>query len=328
MAQIDCKPVSLIAAADLSAKLYRFGKQTPTGFNVCTVAGERSDGVIAGHQVKNPAVGDAIDVYLDRVFKVTLGGTVTAADSLTTDASGFAITASGGQCVNGIALDSGNSGATIRAFRPMGLALPASPGGVSTFTSGNLSAGVRLAKLSVTNTVAFTLPDGTSAGQEIAIECTAVSGTPVGTLTITTPFSGESATYVFHALGQRVVFVWDGTAWKLVSKRRAGTLAVTVGTTVLTGYLLTETYSLSVTGTVHSLTTMGIPAPQVTGEYIRVVTATAAGSPVGDIAIAGFTKALVAATSLAGINATTCTATYLSNGVSWDNSQVTTATYS
>lgn len=324
----DNTPVSLLAAGDLSAKLWRFGKLTSTGVTSCSVAGERADVIIGGSTLRVTAAGDAIDAHLERVMKIEYGGTVTKGDALTTDTVGRAVLAGASDCVNAICNKTGVLGDFGECIPPLGLALPAGFGGAATYTGGAIAQTVKLAKLSVTGAQAFTLADGTTTGQTIHIECTVAASSPVGTLTIATPFSGEQAVYIYHAVGQAIALTWDGTAWKLLSKKRAGTLAVVVGTTVLTNYVLTETYNLSVTGTVHSLTTMGIPAPQIAGEYMRVTTGTAASTPLGDIAITGFTKALVAATSLAGINATTATATFISNGASWDNSQLTTATFS
>lgn len=326
MSLFDSVPCSLVAAADLSASQWCFGKATSTGIAVCNTAGERADCVIGNEP---NAAGQAVDGFLERIFKVKVGvGGVTDGDALTTDTDGTAITAGAAQCINAIALETGVAGQLIAAMRPLGLALPPGFGGAGVVTTGAIPVDARLTELSVTGTVAYTLANGTDAGQVKTIECTVAATSPVGTLTIATPFSGEAAVYVFHAVGQAITLCWDGTAWKLIAKKRAGSLTVVVGTTVLTGYLLTETYSLSVTGTVHSTTTKGVPAPQIAGEYIRVMTAVATGTPLGDIAIAGFTAALVAATSLAGINATTCAATFHSNGVSWDLGAVTTATYS
>ncbi len=323
---IDSHPASFTAAADLTTKYLRFGKFTSTGLNVCTVAGERADSVIGGHFKKTPIAGDAVDGYIDRVVQIEAGGTVAIGDALTTDTLGRAVTAGAADCVNAIC----TKGATVGAFceaLPRFLSLPAGFGGASLVTSGAIPVNVRLVELSITGPQALTLANGTATGQILDIECTVAATSPVGTLTIATPFGTEAAVYIFHAVGQALRLCWDGTAWKFISKKLAGTLAVVVGTTVLTNFHLTETFSLSVTATVHSTGTKGIPAPQMVGEYIRIVTGTAASSPVGDIDIAGFTKALVAATSLAAINATTCTATFISNGVSWDNSQLTTATY-
>lgn len=104
-AKIDSEPVSLPAAADLSTKLFRFGKFTATGVNVCSVAGERADGIIGAHYKKTPAAGDAVDFYLERVMLVEAGVAIAVNDPVTTDANGKAKVAGAGDVVNGIALD-------------------------------------------------------------------------------------------------------------------------------------------------------------------------------------------------------------------------------
>jgi hypothetical protein len=94
----DSSPVDLLAAADLSLKLNRFGKHTSTGINVCTVAGERMDGVI-GSKPKN--LGEGLDFYIERMFPLVLGGTVAEGDQLTTDVNGAGVVATDGQYVGG-----------------------------------------------------------------------------------------------------------------------------------------------------------------------------------------------------------------------------------
>jgi len=216
--------------------------------------------------------------------------------------------------------------------------------GVEVVTSGALALAPRTSQLSVTNTVAFTLADGTANGQTKIIECTVVSGTPVGTLTITTPLSGEGATHVFHAVGQRLVLEWTtingSTGWHMTSKTRAGRAAVTVGTTVLrgatanSGWDMAMCYDLSVTGTVHSTGTKGIPSGQIAGERIHVDVLTAASTATGDIDITAKTTVGVAATNWgstgtsigsAGTN-TTGVLDMVWDGTAWQAVIVTTAT--
>lgn len=104
-ASYDSKPASLLAAADLSAKLFRFGKHTSTGINVCSVAGEEADGIIGAHYKKTPAAGDAVDFYLERIPLVESGGVYAAGVDLTTDALGRAVAAGAGDVVNARAHD-------------------------------------------------------------------------------------------------------------------------------------------------------------------------------------------------------------------------------
>jgi hypothetical protein len=201
-----------------------------------------------------------------------------------------------------------------------------------TVTSGNLSATAAYSRLSVTGAQAYTLPNGTADGQMKTIECTVAATIPVGTLTITTAAGSEPTVHVFNSVGQRLVLQWNGSGWHHLEKRRTGALSVVVGTTVLTGLDMNAEYQLSVTGTVSSTGNKAIPNGCVPGEEIHVSTPTAATIPNGNINIAGTTIATaVAATNLAGINATSCTAHFVwdQGGTnSWQNTALTTATYS
>lgn len=118
MATIDSNPVSLIAAADLSTKIWRFGKHTSTGINVCSVAGERADGIIGGHYKKTPAAGDALDLYVDRIMKVESGGVYAAGVDLTTDALGRAVAAAAGDVVNAVSIDASTAAGQFLRCRP------------------------------------------------------------------------------------------------------------------------------------------------------------------------------------------------------------------
>ena len=129
-AKLDSNPVSLIAAADLSTKLFRFGKITSTGVNVCTVAGEKADGIIGAMYKKTPAAGDAVDLYIDRVMLIEAGAAITAGDELATDAAGKAQTATAGQYVNGVALDAATADTQLIRVRPPASKAP---------TAGNVS---------------------------------------------------------------------------------------------------------------------------------------------------------------------------------------------
>jgi len=205
-------------------------------------------------------------------------------------------------------------------------------------TGGALTVTTPLSYISCTGTQAYTLANGTIDGQLKEIECTVAATTPVGTLTVATMDSmggGANATFVFNTVGQRMSLKWNAAnaAWHMTAKVRAGDVAVVVGTTVLTGFNMNLVYDLSVTGTVSSTGTKAIPVGHVPGEVIHVNTPTAAATPNGTIAILpGTVKGtdVAAATGLAGINATSCEATFVwsdpTNG--WQNTTVTTATYS
>lgn len=117
-ANLDSSPVNLTAAADLSAKLFRFGKLTSTGVNVCSVAGEKSDGIIGKHYKKTPAAGDAVDFYVDRVMLVEAGGVIASGDELATDANGKATVATASQYVNAVAIDAATAAGQYIRCRP------------------------------------------------------------------------------------------------------------------------------------------------------------------------------------------------------------------
>jgi hypothetical protein len=105
---------------------------------------------------------------------------------------------------------------------------------------------------------------------------------------------------------------------------RAGQFPVVVGTTVITGASalgvedMCSEYKLSVTGTVHSTSTKGIPNGTVPGERIHIGVGTAAIIPVGDIAITGILKTtFAAATSLANLTDTTMSISLEWDGAAW-----------
>jgi hypothetical protein len=205
-------------------------------------------------------------------------------------------------------------------------------GVADTATSGTISLTTRITNLSVTGTVAFTLPNGTIAGQRKRVLCTVAASTPAGTLTVTTPEDTAGivcpSTFVFHAVGQAIDFIWSGTKWRVEKTTRAGVKIATVGTTALTGFSLCHNLSLSVTGTVSSTGANAIPNGTYPGDLLIVSQSTAASTPIGNINFAGLTLANVAATDLQAWGATTDTVTLTWNGLAWlviANSGVTVA---
>jgi hypothetical protein len=193
-----------------------------------------------------------------------------------------------------------------------------------TITSGAVSLTTDNTYLSVTATVAFTLANGAFPGQRKRIECSVAASTPLGTLTIATPetTAGQicSATFLFDTVGQAIELLWTGTKWRATRVERAGSSGangVVVGTTVLTGKNMWAHYSLSVTGTVASTTTKGIPDGSAVGEMIQVGCATAASTPSGTIALTALTTLGAAGTTLGTFNGTTCYATLRWNGTAW-----------
>jgi hypothetical protein len=205
-------------------------------------------------------------------------------------------------------------------------------GVADTATSGTISLTTRITNLSVTGTVAFTLPNGTIAGQRKRVLCTVAASIPAGTLTVTTPEDTAGivcpSTFIFDTVGQAIDFVWSGTKWRVEKTTRAGVKTAVVGTTVLTGFNLCQHLALSVTGTVASATTMGIPNGAFPGDILIVGQSVAASIPVGSITGTYVTLANVAATDLQAWGALTDTVSLVWRGAAWliiANSGVTVA---
>jgi hypothetical protein len=114
--------VSLPANADLSAKQYYAAKlSNASGTAKVDVAGV-DDFIVGIIQNDANAAGRAVEVGISGISKVILGASVTAADTLTCDTNGKAITrASGDAYAIGVALTSGSSGDIISVLlRPVG----------------------------------------------------------------------------------------------------------------------------------------------------------------------------------------------------------------
>lgn len=115
MAIIDNTPVSLLAGADLSARLWRFGKISAGQVVACAVAGERADGIIGSRPT---AAGQALDFQIERIMKVEAGG-VFSAGPITTDSVGRAVAVTGSAYINAIALEAATAAGQLIACIPM-----------------------------------------------------------------------------------------------------------------------------------------------------------------------------------------------------------------
>lgn len=191
-------------------------------------------------------------------------------------------------------------------------------------TGATLAVDVYESRLAVTGTDAHTLPDGTYVGQRKLVRCISAASTPACTLTVTTPEtetgSACAGTFFFDTAGQAVEFEWTANSkWRAVKVDRAGGTAdnVVVGTTVLTGKNLWQLYALSVTGTVVSDSTKGIPNGSAPGERIVIGCSTAASIPVGSITITARSIVAGAVADLQAIGATTDTAVCEWDGQKW-----------
>ena len=102
-------------------------------------------------------------------------------------------------------------------------------------------------------------------------------------------------------------------------KRAGGTANnVVVGTTVLSSNPLWATFYCSVTGTVSSTTTKGIPNGSVAGDLISVQCSTAATIPSGTISLTAVTLVGGASTTLGTFGATTNLMLLRWNGIAWE----------
>lgn len=208
--------------------------------------------------------------------------------------------------------------------------LKASLGKTETVSApGALSLAAEITYLEVDGTDAFTLAAATTVGHRKIIECITAANTPLGTVTLADAFGSESLTHVFTAVGQKLVLEWRATGWKVIGKTRQGDQTVVVGTTVLTGFDMCARYNLSVTGTVSSTGTKGIPAGLVPGEQIDVQVTTAATCPSGSIEITAATIDNAAATAIGAIDGTTSHYTRMVwDGAAWQVVHLTGLTVS
>jgi len=194
-----------------------------------------------------------------------------------------------------------------------------------TTTAAVLDNTVRTSLLTVASSMTGTLADGTYAGQRKRVVCVAATSTPAYTLTVNTPETTAglacASTFIFNTVGQAVDFFWTGSKWRAERVQRAGATTVVVGTTVLTGLNLNLQYDLSVTGTVSSTTTKGLPNGSSPGERIVLTNTVAASTPIGDIS-GTYTNLLgAAATSIGAIGvAATASAVGDSAILEWDGS--------
>jgi hypothetical protein len=190
--------------------------------------------------------------------------------------------------------------------------------------AGALTAlGIFITELSVDGTKAYTLAAPTFAGQRKLIRCVAATNTPLGTVTISAPDTTTgfvcSSTFTFTAVGQAIELrATTGLKWRCERVFRSGAQLATVNVTVLTGLNLAANYNLSVTGTVTSAGTKGIPDGSAVGEVIQVGCSTAASIPSGTIAITGRLPTGAAATTLGTYNATTVWASLMWDGSAWE----------
>lgn len=288
--------LSEATAADLTAKRYYGAKQTSSGLALCATLGERCDGVIG--------VGNTGNVTLERGPKVRLkaGASFAKGAALTVTAAGKFIAASTGHHVAFIADEAATAdGDEVDALTPLSFAPSLSVESVSAVSApGAISPTSSYVLLSVDGTDAFTLDDGAE-GHEITIDCIAAANTPLGTVTLNgaqAAYGSERTAWIFFAVGQKLTLRMTSTGWKFVSKQKAGSQTVVVGTDAINP--LAAVVNLSVTGTVG----VTLPPGDQTGEFVELRCTTAASTPAGTVTFTGKAADATAHTT-AAFNATT-----------------------
>lgn len=155
-------------------------------------------------------------------------------------------------------------------------------------TATALSTTIYESRLVVSGTMAFTLAAPTYAGQRKRLVCESAASTPLGVVTVTGPDTTAgfalSTTFTFDFPGQAIELIaTSGLKWRATRIQRAGSRAVTAGSTVLTGLNLSINYAISVTGTAVSNSTKGLPNGSCAGERCILTCVLAACTPVGSI---------------------------------------------
>lgn len=105
----DIKRAKSTAAIAVAYTIAKFGADE----NTCSVAAAATDNLIGVFQHTTSAAGDEVEVAIKGRSNVKLGGTVTLGAFVTSDASGYGVAATVGQCVIGRAMKAGVSGDLI-----------------------------------------------------------------------------------------------------------------------------------------------------------------------------------------------------------------------
>lgn len=189
--------------------------------------------------------------------------------------------------------------------------------------SGALSLTRLISEVSVSGTKAYTIAAPTAPGQRKIVRCVSAASSPLGTVTVSSPDDTAgfvcAASFLLTAVGQE--FELEATPalkWRCIRKKRTGAKTLVIGTTVTTDICNMEAQILcSVTGTVASLTTKGIPNGSAVGERISVVCSVAASTPHGDIAGTFISHLGAAATALDDLVAVGDGGNFVWNGSAW-----------
>lgn len=101
--------ISLVAAADLSAKQFCAVKIDTNGQAAVAGAGEAGVGVL----LNNPVAGQSASIQIGGVAKAKAGATIAAGAAVAANASGLLITATTGNYIVGFAKEAAASGDTF-----------------------------------------------------------------------------------------------------------------------------------------------------------------------------------------------------------------------
>lgn len=189
--------------------------------------------------------------------------------------------------------------------------------------SGACSLTRLVTELTVSGTKAYTLAAPTNVGQRKIIRCVSAASSPLGTVTVSSPDDTAgfvcAASFLFTAVGQEIELeATTALKWRCIRKKRTGAKTLVIGTDVTTGICNMEAQILcSVTGTVASLTTKGIPNGSAVGERISVVCSVAGSTPHGDIAGTFVSHLGAAATALDDMVAVGDGGNFVWNGSAW-----------
>lgn len=130
--------------------------------------------------------------------------------------------------------------------------------------------------LSVTNTVAYTLAAGTRLGQRKRIECSAVSGTPLGTVTVADMAGSEPTAWVFTTVGQSLDLEWQSGGWHVIG---IGEMGVETVANAGTANPLCLLHLVDIADTVDFI----IPSGLVAGQRSMWTATANSGTPVGTV---------------------------------------------
>ena len=84
------------------------------------------------------------------------------------------------------------------------------------YTVGEIDVTTPVSFISVTGTVAFSLPAG-STGQIKILVCTVAASSPIGTLTPIASANDGYDTIIFNEVGQSVTLIYENSGWIVIS---------------------------------------------------------------------------------------------------------------